>query len=517
MALERFTGVDASELRACITDGGNDRGIDAVFIDHEDRRVQLFQFKCFRSFEKARSNFSGIEVDKILSFLQDLFGKRIRDGQSCNALLYQKCIEIWELLDEGPASFEINLISNGQKLQEPDRVRFESALEEYKCISLKQYGLRELSSAFSTRRPDSSERKIHFVEDQLLVRTDGSARGLQGTVKLSELVAFLQSPVDGDYIDSGLFHENFRLYQGGKNAVNRRIQTSAVTDTNYEFWYLNNGITIVCKDFVYQPKYLAPVTLIGAQIVNGCQTAHAIFESAQLHPDRLKGATISVKVIATSDDAFVDRVAEATNSQTPIRGRDLRANDLAQIKIEQSLLSLGLFYERKRNQHSSEPISKRVDALKAGQVVLAYFNKEPDKAKTQSNEIFGDLFENVFDPRRIDGSGIYAAFSLFTMLEKRRDIAIKNMKAKNGHEYDEAWIVEGIFHLLMVVALLAERDSIDLRNIESVSKLIDEGIDVISTFVAENPGVAAYRLFRSVSTKQKLMERITPRQLRLAI
>lgn len=520
MTLERLTGESASELKSCLTDGGNDRGVDAVHIDHTRHVVRIFQFKQYRHFEKSRNNFPGLEVDKLLGFLDDFLTKRLTKS-GCNALLYQKCCELWSIIDEGlvaPLTFEVTLVTNGRKLHEPDKQRFERAISKYGEITVRQHDLQELARSFCSRRPSNQTRKLRFVEGQFFDRSDRNARGMLGTVKATDLVEFLRADNDPTQIDQSLFQENFRLYLGADtNRVNERIRQSAISPNSIDFWYLNNGITIVCSQIKYQPGYPGPITLVGAQVVNGCQTANAIFEALQLSPDTVPYASISVKVIETTDDTFVDRIAEATNSQTPIRGRDLRANDLVQIKIEQSLLALGLFYERKRNQHIDKPASKRIDALKAGQVLLAYFNGEPDKAKTQSNEIFGELFEQVFMPHRVDGDSVYAAYSLFTMLEKRRDIAQKNMKAIDGHDYQEAWIVEGIFHLLMVIGLLCERDGIPLSNLSGAERLIDEGIDIISKFVAEMHGVAAYRLFRLVTTKQKLKERVSPRQLRLAI
>ncbi|MFV3545556.1 AIPR family protein, partial [Mycobacterium tuberculosis] len=39
---------------------------------------------------------------------------------------------------------------------------------------------------------------------------------------------------------------------GEENDVNRKILATAVSRENTQFWYLNNGITIVCDKMDYQ-------------------------------------------------------------------------------------------------------------------------------------------------------------------------------------------------------------------------------------------------------------------------
>ena len=50
----------------------------------------------------------------------------------------------------------------------------------------------------------------------------------------------------------------------------------------------------------------------------------------------------------------------------------MRSNDDVQKKLEEAFEGMGLFYERKLNQHSDQPRSLRIDALSAGQAYLAY-------------------------------------------------------------------------------------------------------------------------------------------------
>ncbi|GAB7025756.1 hypothetical protein [Geotalea toluenoxydans] len=70
-------GVSDEEAEDAITDGGMDRGCDAVFVDDREGRnsIHVFQFKYVTTFENTKNNFPGGEIDKLVSFFDDVLGK----------------------------------------------------------------------------------------------------------------------------------------------------------------------------------------------------------------------------------------------------------------------------------------------------------------------------------------------------------------------------------------------------------------------------------------------------------
>ena len=67
-------GVSDEEAEDSITDGSKDRGVDAVFIDDRDGRnaIHVFQFKYVNTFENTKKNFPSGEIDKLVSFFDDV-------------------------------------------------------------------------------------------------------------------------------------------------------------------------------------------------------------------------------------------------------------------------------------------------------------------------------------------------------------------------------------------------------------------------------------------------------------
>jgi hypothetical protein len=148
----------------------------------------------------------------------------------------------------------------------------------------------------------------------------------------------------------------------------------------------------------YSPGMRAPILLMrNVQIVNGGQTSNALFEASNANPERFKNVLVLIRVYETRQHEMSLKIAESTNSQTPIRSRDLRSNDEIQRKLEESFLNLGYFYERKANQYKDEDKSRRLDALSAGQAYVAYMLEMPSVAGTQRGRIFGEMYETIFN------------------------------------------------------------------------------------------------------------------------
>jgi hypothetical protein len=97
-----------------------------------------------------------------------------------------------------------------------------------------------------------------------------------------------------------LFEDNIREYLG-KNAINKGIiNTLKDKEDRANFFYYNNGITMICKT-VGAPSG-NKLELFQPQIVNGCQTVNSIFEVLNNYPenkveDEFKNTFVMVKVL----------------------------------------------------------------------------------------------------------------------------------------------------------------------------------------------------------------------------
>jgi len=196
---------------------------------------------------------------------------------------------------------------------------------------------------------------------------------------------------------------------------------------NSRFFCLNNGVTIACEKYLYQSGGF-PVTLHRPQIINGRQTTETIFEAYRENPSACEDVVVFVRIIETSDAALIEDVAIATNNQSRIGSRDLRPNCSTARKLASGLSQLGYCYVRKRGERSLAPAENTIDALKAGQLILAYVYGEPEKAKTDTASMFGDDFERVFNPNTVTPELIVTAHRLFSEIENEKHRAMLTMR-----------------------------------------------------------------------------------------
>jgi hypothetical protein len=517
-AISKILKIDDDEIHSAVTDGGDDRVIDAIFIDSRPERkiIHLFQFKYVNDFSKVQNSFPSNEIDKIISFLECCLRKDPSLKDTCNALLWSKVQAIWAALEDAVHSIQIHLCSNAATLNEAHRARLDDAIRPYQHASARQHDIIWFSRALTKAAQSEREFTLSLVEDQYYGRTDGFAKGLIGTVRGDEIVGLIRDPDFPQEVDDTLFEDNIRLYLGEENDINRKILKTALSKENSQFWYLNNGITIVCEAMDYQPRASSPrVRMKNPQIVNGGQTSHALFEAARSDSNRISDVRLLVRVIETADRSFTNRVAEATNSQTPIRSRDIRSNDAIQVKIENALIGAGYFYERKNDQHIIQSSDKRIDAVKLGQIILSYVLREPDRAKTSSNKIFGEYYYWVFDESILYSDNIISIWKIYKFVDEDRRRAMSAMNSRITKTFEESWLIEGVFHLMYMLSCKCDAEGISIFDFEEFIKQYEEVKNQVDEFMAQNPGQAAYRVFRSAATKRLLTQFARSKQFQL--
>ncbi len=113
---------------------------------------------------------------------------------------------------------------------------------------------------------------------------------------------------ENDSINEDIFNENIRVYKEG-HQVNQAIIDSANEITNYQFFYLNNGITFLCEEEDYVPHTKSPtVNLKDIQIINGGQTSHSLFHVFKVNVEVFLESECSNEGEVSEDDAVDDRV-----------------------------------------------------------------------------------------------------------------------------------------------------------------------------------------------------------------
>lgn len=211
--------------------------------------------------------------------------------------------------------------------------------------------------------------------------------------------------------EKGLFSYNLREHISQKNVDNGIEET--IRKDPQSFWFYNNGIIIGCDDYRIDGN---KVRLYDFSIINGAQTTTKIGNSKIIDNNDFALVCKIVKAegnLCNSSD-FISKISEASNSQKPIKPRDLRANS-----IEQKTLQYGacnnkypLSIEIKRGV---KPINdKKVDKWQkvtneyVGQLILACTFQKPGTARSGRSEIFSsEKIYNMIYRRAHDFNTLY--------------------------------------------------------------------------------------------------------------
>ncbi len=131
-------------------------------------------------------------------------------------------------------------------------------------------------------------------------------------VKLTEYAKFLTN--ESGEIRKDLLEPNVRDYRGKRNPVNADIRTTLAKSGDKEFWWLNNGVTILAEKCSIAGDKL---TIKAPEIVNGLQTSQEIFAHFN-SKDASDSRHILIKVLVLADEPTKNRVIKATNFQTQV-------------------------------------------------------------------------------------------------------------------------------------------------------------------------------------------------------
>lgn len=183
-----------------------------------------------------------------------------------------------------------------------------------------------------------------------------------------------------------LFDSNVRDFLGS-NRVNSEMLASLADALAPNFWWLNNGITILASAATVVGKQLRMQDI---QIVNGLQTTESIYrhflQQGTEGPSSLR--SVLIKVIVTEDERVRDNVIRATNNQSVVETSALHATDKIQHDIEQILATHDWYYERRTNyfKNAGKPTDRIVSPSFLAEAVVSILFKNPIKSalKTRS-------------------------------------------------------------------------------------------------------------------------------------
>lgn len=200
------------------------------------------------------------------------------------------------------------------------------------------------------------------------------------------------------------FESNVRDYQGN-NSVNSSIAETLSSDSKEDFWWLNNGVTILVSEVTFVTN--RSLQLVNPEIVNGLQTSREVFNYFGGNPEKLntEKRSILVRIINPESEESRDNIIFATNNQTSIPKSSLRVTDTIHLQIEMYFKSRGLYYDRRKNYYKNQK-KKSADIISVSflaQCLITLLLRKPDFARARPSTLLTDeetykfLYENNND------------------------------------------------------------------------------------------------------------------------
>lgn len=420
--ITKNSNITFENIQSSIVDGPKDGGIDSVLVivneevidTIDDLEEVVFSNKAVSKFIitqcKKEKSFKEATLDKLITSCPVLFDLE-KDEEDLlsrfNTLLVEKILILrraWinTSVNGGRIELRFNYCCNATRIE--INAVFKSKVDQLKKIttnafsggdiSFRNYSCEELLKLYQTKQ--LSRLSLSFKDQPLSTSFGEAGIGYVGTIKLGEYKKFLTDAEEK--IQEHLFESNIRHFQGLVD-VNKKIKDTIESSSSEDFWWLNNGITIIAEN----PNQVGKILSVdNVQVVNGLQTSYSIFNNH--NGDKDDDRSVLVKVIINNDNETIDNIIASTNSQNQVSAALLRATEDTQRKIELFFLNEGFYYDRRKNyyKNSGKPASKIFSIQFAAQAIETIGFSSPYSARAKPTSLVKEnaTYERIFNPIR---------------------------------------------------------------------------------------------------------------------
>ena len=385
--LENVLRLDEVSAADTVCDGPGDRGIDGIYVDHDNSEILFLQSKIrkkenvtvgdapIRALSGSVSQFNS--SDKVSNELSN-----IRNSELGKLVTRTN---IAALLIEGYACvgmFVTNSIVNaeGRNVAENLGIR----IYDRNVISAQVVDVTTAEGVSGSIELDISETGVSTFD------TGQNAKLYVSTVSARDLIR-----VDG-LTTGALFSQNVRLNLGNTR-VNKDIRKTIQASEKHVFFPMyHNGITFISdKVQIVNDRTLKLTNYV---VVNGAQSLSALLESENDITDDLH---LIVKVVENIDQGLSREITLFSNNQNSPSPRDKRSNHKIQMRLKQEFENIDFEEYRYLIKRGEQPGNNPVFNDDAGRLLLAFDIKEPWSCH-QIYKVFDEKYAEIFGRPIVD-------------------------------------------------------------------------------------------------------------------
>ena len=434
LAIYTGTGCSPKDAAEAVWDGSDDNGIDSAYYDSTTSTVVLAQAKFI---QKGSGEPDASEIGTFVKGVHDLVEQ---DLTMFHPRLILKAEDILRRIETPGTSLRLIVISTGA-----------SELAKHAGSHLQNL-MRELNGA--DPEPIANFEVLGLQEVYTALAADSSSSGiaLEGTLlDWSAVTSPYQAyfgMIDGGTLKGWWTANGRRLVSAnirhalGATDVNSEIRKSALLEPS-NFWYFNNGITLVCREILKAPAKASSRSagVFGfkdASIVNGAQTVSTL--GAIDDDDKLADVRVSIRAIVldTTPEGFGSQVTRSNNLQNRIEERDFVTQDVNQQRLKTEMLMEGVEYQYIRGSETvGSPDSCELLELTTA-LACASGDRLAVDVKTGISRFYRDL--NKAPYKVIFNAALSGAAAFNTVLVQREvDRWIENKKKGLSKKSGASW------------------------------------------------------------------------------
>lgn len=475
-----------------ITDQSQDGGLDAYYIDQENKIVYLIQSK----FRANTSNFETKEID--INELVHMEIGRITKGEELDSsgVPYNEKIKafknkISQISDIARYDFKVIILANLTKYNEEQISKVIEGFD-YEVFNYERtYNELVYPMCTSTYYNKQNIDLIININEKSIQDLTEDFETTLGTCEVSIVfVPVIEIAKAMDKYKNTILKYNPRNYLSlSRNSVNKKIKGSIIDKENNDFAILNNGITIVCDEYSSTSKTgkknKCQVAITNPQFINGGQTSYTLSKIlVSDDKDKLLNKKVMLKVITIPNDEninyeeeenylnFIQEISNATNMQTKVDEADRRANEVVQIELQRKIYSqYGYLYERKNGEFESAISEKYIGkeiVIDRSTLVRSYsaFKGNAAFARTSSGDkLFKiDTFTNIIESSE-NYKEMFLAYCIFKRLTELDKLYRKNSyntkEWGNSLRYGKYSVVTATYHIKESLHKADKYDSYD--------------------------------------------------------
>lgn len=509
------------ELEKGIVGSGNDGGCDGLYLFVNEELIMddtpldnikknpVIDIYIIQS--KFETSFGEDVLNKWKSVVDNLFSLESFQGNDFSRRYNNDVLEFFErfhntflsVITKSPIlNFKFYYVSIGNQVHDNVRQQAEEMKTKLKVlypspntmVNVNYIDAKKILELYDA--PSKTNFVLHISETPIIVEEE------KEYIVLANLGQYFNFITNNNKLIKHIFESNVRDYQGN-TTVNKEIaDTLNNIDSEEDFWWLNNGITMLANKIDQKSTKIFEIK--NPEIVNGLQTSTEIYNYftskfkeyhervdqdqqellEQLREDfkREELRKVLIRIIVPNDEVSRDNIILATNSQTAIPKAILRGTDGIHREIESYMKTKDLFYDRRKNFYKNEGKAKDkiISIPFLAQCLISILLKKPNYSRARPSTLLND--EETYRDLYLNNK----------FLDSYYNAAVIGKKVKNSISSLGVYSVSeqsDISFYVMYVSAAKAIESIDITPEQlskvSIEKFNEENIKLCTEYVYE--------------------------------